>query len=76
LRQAYTRCQRGKPTIRTAPVAVSSLAAVQAIGASYDLTCAVLADRTVRCWGTNFYGELGLGDYPYADTPVAVLHLP
>lgn len=25
-------------------------------------TCAVLENSTVKCWGSNFYGQLGLGD--------------
>ena len=25
-------------------------------------TCVVLSDRTVRCWGRNLYGELGIDD--------------
>jgi alpha-tubulin suppressor-like RCC1 family protein len=24
-------------------------------------TCAVLTDNTVECWGSNFYGQLGIG---------------
>jgi alpha-tubulin suppressor-like RCC1 family protein len=27
-----------------------------------DTTCALLDDRTVKCWGRNDYGQLGLGD--------------
>lgn len=29
-------------------------------GDSY--TCAALSDDTVKCWGSNFFGQLGLGD--------------
>ena len=35
---------------------------VLAISAGGEHTCALLEDRTVRCWGDNGYGELGLGD--------------
>lgn len=31
-----------------------------AMGESH--TCALLTDDTVRCWGANAYGQLGLGD--------------
>jgi alpha-tubulin suppressor-like RCC1 family protein len=34
--------------------------------------CAVLSDGTVKCWGSNFYGELGLGDRLQRNTPVTV----
>ncbi len=27
-----------------------------------DFTCATLRDRTLKCWGHNFEGQLGLGD--------------
>ena len=33
-----------------------------AITAGYQHTCAVLNDSTVKCWGHNLHGELGLGD--------------
>jgi len=35
---------------------------VIALSAGGEHTCALLVDRTVRCWGANGYGELGLGD--------------
>jgi alpha-tubulin suppressor-like RCC1 family protein len=25
-------------------------------------TCALLDDGTVKCWGRNYFGQLGLGD--------------
>ncbi|MFT3772671.1 MAG: MopE-related protein [Minicystis sp.] len=34
----------------------------KAISAGYDFTCAILNDDTVKCWGDNIYGQLGLGD--------------
>ncbi len=33
-----------------------------AIAANGTHTCALLDDGTVKCWGCNLYGELGLGD--------------
>jgi alpha-tubulin suppressor-like RCC1 family protein len=37
------------------------LAAVKIVAGAYH-TCAILSDRTVRCWGSNDRGELGNGD--------------
>ncbi len=45
------------------PVAVAGLTNVVAISAGADAnTCALLADGTVRCWGSNSNGRLGNGD--------------
>jgi cysteine-rich repeat protein len=33
-----------------------------AIAAGYNHTCALLDDKTVKCWGGNGLGQLGLGD--------------
>jgi alpha-tubulin suppressor-like RCC1 family protein len=32
------------------------------IAAGAENTCAILADQTVKCWGRNYEGTLGLGD--------------
>jgi alpha-tubulin suppressor-like RCC1 family protein len=34
--------------------------------------CARMVDRTVRCWGSNLYGELGDGSYVAAKSPIGV----
>jgi alpha-tubulin suppressor-like RCC1 family protein len=50
---------------------------VVAIAAAERSTCALLSDSTVRCWGTNEYGQLGRGpidaDVDNAPAPVANL---
>ena len=36
-------------------------------------TCAVLTNRTVRCWGLNDYGQLGDGSLTNHSSPVNVV---
>ena len=38
---------------------------IESITAGYDHSCALLDDGTVKCWGYNAYGQLGLGDTSY-----------
>jgi alpha-tubulin suppressor-like RCC1 family protein len=70
----------------TTPVAVTGLAGATAIalGGSSTSACAILADGTVKCWGSNGSGELGDGKMsdatafdgtPCATTPVSVSNL-
>ncbi|MEJ2552655.1 MAG: RCC1 repeat-containing protein [Gammaproteobacteria bacterium] len=42
------------------------------IAAGYGHTCALLANKTVWCWGKNSYGQLGNGGYTESDAPVMV----
>ncbi|MFO0646083.1 MAG: hypothetical protein U0326_07585 [Polyangiales bacterium] len=47
-------------------------------GSGNDLgvhACALLSDRTVRCWGSNVYGELGDGTRTNRSRPVPVVGL-
>jgi alpha-tubulin suppressor-like RCC1 family protein len=49
------------------PVTVSGIINAVAVSAGIDLTCALLSDATVACWGDNTHGELGIG----ATTPTS-----
>lgn len=44
------------------------------VKAGFDFTCALLADQSVRCWGNNDDGQLGLGNSSNQDetTPIAL----
>ena len=48
---------------------------VRAIAAGQYHACALLADRTVKCWGSNGNGELGNGTTTDTSSPVAVMGL-
>jgi len=47
------------PSADLATVGVDS--AARAIATGGNCTCAILDDDTLRCWGENTYGQLGLG---------------
>lgn len=60
---------------RTVPVRVKGIRNATAITAGYSHTCALLADRTVMCWGAGGNGQLGNGTLHHAPTPVSVKHI-
>ncbi|MBN2358988.1 MAG: hypothetical protein JXR83_06015 [Deltaproteobacteria bacterium] len=60
----------GTTTQRPTPVAVCDtgsgttcvpLTGVVALGLGENYTCALLDDTSVKCWGSNYYGQLGNG---------------
>ena len=70
--------QTGAGTFTTAeptPVTVTGITSATALAAGWGHTCAVLADRTVRCWGSGSLGQLGDGTMTGRATPVAVAGL-
>jgi alpha-tubulin suppressor-like RCC1 family protein len=54
------------------PVTVAGISNAVAVSASYGHSCALLADKTVKCWGANDYGALGNGTNIDSTTPVSV----
>lgn len=46
------------------------------IAVGSELTCALLDDHTVRCWGSNANGRAGLGEAPLSHVPRLVEGLP
>lgn len=54
------------------PAKIHNLPNVVQIAAGSLHACALMHDRTVKCWGRNDQGELGNGTTTQSDTPVAV----
>jgi alpha-tubulin suppressor-like RCC1 family protein len=59
----------------TVPLPVVGLHGVLALAAGAYHTCALLADRTVSCWGYGGNGQLGTGSTRTSSTPRGVLGL-
>jgi alpha-tubulin suppressor-like RCC1 family protein len=61
----------GTTVTRLTPVAVSLGAAVHAVAAGYQFTCAAVGDGA-KCWGANWNGQLGNATAGILSDPVAV----
>ena len=67
----------GTTTNSSTPIGVSGLSSgVKAISAGYGNTCALLGGGVVKCWGSNYLGQLGDGTTTQRLTPTAVVGLP
>ncbi len=62
----------------TTPVQVAgvggtgTLASVMQVSAGDRDACSLLSNHTVKCWGDNFYDQLGIGKLGHSETPVSV----
>lgn len=54
------------------PVTVAGLSNVVSVAAGLDHTCAVLANGSARCWGSNEFGKLGNSNQQDRTTPDTV----
>ncbi|MCC5866266.1 MAG: hypothetical protein JJU31_14175 [Wenzhouxiangella sp.] len=52
----------GSTTNRLTPVQVSGLdTGVTGLGTGHYFSCGLMTNAELRCWGSNFYGQLGVG---------------
>jgi len=64
----------GTTTQRSTPVNLSGLSSgVTAITTGSTHTCALLSTAKVKCWGSDSYGQLGLGTITRRTSPVDVI---
>ncbi|MGB7538675.1 MAG: hypothetical protein WBM17_09065 [Anaerolineales bacterium] len=73
----YGQLGDGTTTSRSVPVPVQGLAGgALSVAAGWGHTCVLTADKSVKCWGNNEYGQLGYGpaeDYRFTPMDVAGL---
>lgn len=57
---------------KSAPVAVSTLGAIQSVDVASGSACAVETTGAVKCWGSNLYGQLSNATQTLIKTPTVV----
>ena len=62
----------GTVALSSTPVGAIGVSGATAIAAGSAHTCVIVAGGQVRCWGSNFFGQLGTGTTIDSTTPVAV----
>jgi alpha-tubulin suppressor-like RCC1 family protein len=68
--------QSGLPVQQPTPVMPTGLGVVKDIGVGNLHACALLHNGTVKCWGGNSKGQLGIGTNTATTTPTLVTRLP
>ena len=55
------------------PVTVSGISTAKKVSAGYSVSCALLTDNSVRCWGANGTGDLGDSTTTNSNVPSSVV---
>ena len=76
-KNTYGQLGVGDTTDRNSPTAVSlGSSTVKAVALGGSHTCAILNDDSVKCWGYNYYGQLGMGVWMGNENPPSGLSPP
>ena len=70
----YGQLATGNHANQNTPVDVGGIPTdITSVAVGYGHTCAASATSGVKCWGDNFYGQLGDGTTTESNTPVSVV---